>query len=386
MLPERLSNNLCSLVPKKDRFTFTAELHYDKKGRLIDKSFYPSIINSNERMTYTSVSKILVDRDGREREKYDYLVESFEIMEELCGILREGRMKRGTLDFDLPEPEVLLDLQGNPEAIIRAERNLAHIIIEEFMIAANEAVASHIEALGIASLYRIHEKPDSLKIEELRPVFNAFGIKIKKSGPKVFHSILKQIKGSAEESLLHILLLRSLKQAKYSTDNIGHFGLASKSYTHFTSPIRRYPDLIVHRILRDSLNRDKLSRKKTEHLEKLLPDIAAHSSRTERTADEAEREIVNAMRVWFMKDKVGNEYEGIVSKISSQGMRIQLKDFFIEGFLHVSSMTDDYYRFDEKNYRLTGRRTKHKFTISTQVTVRIERVDTEEREILLGLV
>lgn len=386
MLPEKLSNNLCSLVPKKDRLTFTAEIHYDKKGAVTDKSFYPSVINSNERMTYSSVKKILVDRDTEEREGYKHLIDGLEIMEELCGVLRTVRMKRGSLDFDLPEPEVLLDLQGNPEAIIRAERNLAHMMIEEFMIAANEAVATHLETLGVPSLYRVHEKPDSLKIEELRPVFSAFGIKIKKSGPKVFHSILKQIRGSAEESLLHVLLLRSLKQAKYSTDNIGHFGLASKSYTHFTSPIRRYPDLVVHRMLRASIGRNKLNSREIKHLEKLLPDIATHSSKTERTADEAEREIVSAMRVWFMKDKVGNEYEGVVSKISSHGMKIQLKDFFVEGFLHVSSMTDDYYRFDEKNYRLTGRRTKNRFVIGMQVTARIERVDTEEREILLGLV
>ncbi len=386
MLPERLSNDLCSLVPKKDRLTFTAEMHINKMGHITEKKFYPSIINSNERMTYSSVSMILTDNDKEEREKYEYLLGSLETMEALSEILRKERIKRGSLDFDLPEPEVLLDIRGRPEAIIRAERNLAHMMIEEFMIVANEAVASHLEKLGVPAIYRVHEKPDESKIEDLKPIFRSFGLNVKKRGSAVFHSILRQVKGSAEETLLHILLLRSLKQAKYSTENIGHFGLASKSYTHFTSPIRRYPDLIVHRILRESLGKEKLSKKLISYLEKNLPEMASHSSKTERTSDEAEREILNAMRVWFMKEKVGSEYAGIVSNITSQGLRIRLKDFFVEGFLHVSSMADDYYRFDEKNYRLIGRRRKKTFTVGKEVNVRIERVDIEARDILLGLV
>ena len=385
MLPEKLSNDLCSLVPRQDRPTFTAEIHFDKSGRNIRKDFYPSIIHSNERMTYTSVRKILVDRDITERQRYGYLLESLETMEELCGILRDKRIKRGSLDFDLPEPEVLLDIQGNPESIIRAERNLAHMMIEEFMIAANEAVASHLEQMKLPSIYRIHEKPDPYKLEELRPVFNSFGLQIKKIDANTFQTVLKKIKGKVEESLLNILLLRSLKQAKYSTDNTGHFGLASESYTHFTSPIRRYPDLVVHRMLRLSLHKNRLSKEKREYFEKLLPEIASHASKTEREADEAEREIVNAMRVWFMKDKIGNEYKGMVSNISANGMKIQLKDFFVEGFVHVSYMPDDYYRFDEKSYRLIGRRRKKTFTIGKEVNVRIERVNIEEREIVLGL-
>jgi ribonuclease R len=386
MLPEKLSNNLCSLVRRKDRLTFTVEMHFDNKGHITNKDFYTSVINSNERMTYTSVKKILSDKDPDEREKYGYLLESFEAMEELCAVLRAQRIRRGSLDFDLPEPEVLLDIQGRPEAIVRAERNLAHMMIEEFMIAANEAVSSHLEEIGVPSVFRVHEKPDTAKLDELRPIFAAFGLKTKQSGSKVFQSILKQIKGTLEESVLNILLLRSLKQAKYSTDNIGHFGLASESYTHFTSPIRRYPDLIVHRILKEVVSRKTLSDKKIQYLDKFLPEITDHSSKTERTAEEAEREIVSAMRVWFMKDKVGDEYAGIITGLTSHGLKIQLKDFFVEGFLHVSSMSDDYYRFDEKNYRLMGRRGKKVFTIGKVVKVRIERVDIEEREILLGLV
>jgi len=386
MLPERLSNDLCSLVPQQDRPTFTVEMHIDRRGHIIKKDFYPSVIHSHERMTYTSVKKILVDNEREERNRYAYLIESFETMEELCEALRSQRMKRGSLDFDLPEPEVLLDIQGKPEAIIKAERNLAHMIIEEFMIAANEAVASHLESMGVPSIYRIHEKPDPAKLDELRPIFKSFNLHFKKADANTFQSLLKKMKGAVEESLLNILLLRSLKQAKYSTDNTGHFGLASDSYTHFTSPIRRYPDLVVHRILRDALTKKKLSHEKRESLEKLLPEIAASSSKTERVADEAERDIVNAMRVWFMKDKVGDEYTGIVSNISSSGLKVQLKDFFVEGFLRVSSMPDDYYRFDEQSYRLIGRRKKKTFSVGKEVQVRIERVDIEAREIVLGLV
>ncbi|MEW6599573.1 MAG: ribonuclease R [Nitrospirota bacterium] len=386
MLPEKLSNDLCSLVPKQDRLTFTVEMHIDRDGQITEKDFYPSTINSNDRMTYTSVKKILVDNDREERERYGYLIESFEIMEELCYVLRKNRIKRGSLDFDLPEPEILLDLKGRPESIVRAERNLAHMIIEEFMIAANEAVASRLEGLGVPSLYRVHEKPDTTKIEELKPIFSSFGLKLKMASSKLFHSILSQVKGTAEESLLNILLLRSLKQAKYSTENIGHFGLASESYTHFTSPIRRYPDLVVHRILKDTLGNNRLSNDMTTYLDKILPDIAVQSSRTERTADEAEREIVSAMRAWFMKDKVGQEYKGLVMNITAYGLKIQLKDIFVEGFLHVSSMADDYYRFDERNYRLVGRRGRKSFVVGQELNVRVERVDIEERDIQLGLV
>ncbi len=386
MLSKKLSNDLCSLLPRTDRFTFTVELNFDRRGELVRKDFYPSVINSNERMTYTSVRKILLDRDPVERKRYEYLLESFDIMQELCELLRDRRIKRGSLDFDLPEPEVLLDIQGRPEAIIKAERNLSHMIVEEFMIAANEAVASYLQDINIPSIYRVHEKPDPSKLEELKPIFKAFGLKTNKPGLHAFHSILRQVKGLHTETLLNILLLRSLKQARYSTENIGHFGLASECYTHFTSPIRRYPDLVVHRILKEALDRKRISDKKRSFLEDILPRIAIHSSRTERVADEAEREVLNAMRVWFMKDKVGNEYKGIISAVSSYGVKVQLKDFFVEGSLHVSSMTDDYYKLDERSYRLVGRRTKKSFTIGTEVNVRVEHVDIEEREIILSLV
>jgi ribonuclease R len=385
MLPQKLSNNLCSLVPKSDRLTFTVEMHFDRKGHLLKKDFYPSIINSNERMTYTSVKQILIDHDRFERKRYDYLLESLELMSELCDLLRHLSRARGSLEFDLPEPEVLLDIQGRPEAIMKAERNLSHMIIEAFMIAANEAVASHLETRGVPAIYRVHQKPDAEKIKSMKDIFRAFGLRIRKPGARAFQKIVRDVKGTDEETLVHLLLLRSLKQARYSPDNIGHFGLASKAYTHFTSPIRRYPDLVVHRILKDSIGRKKISDKKRQYFEKLLPDIAFNSSRTERVADEVEREVVDVMRVWFMKDKIGNEYEGFVTDVTPYGLKVQLRDFFVRGFLRVSYMADDYYRFDEKNYRLVGRHSRKTFTIGKKLRVRIERVDVGEREIVLAM-
>jgi ribonuclease R len=385
MLPQHLSNHLCSLVPRSDRLTFTVEMHFDRKGHVQEKDFYPGIINSNERMTYTSVKRILVDKDPAERKRYGYLLESFELMGELSDLLRKESTKRGSLDFDLPEPEILLDIQGRPEAIMKAERNLSHMIIEAFMIAANEAVALHLELQDIPSLYRIHEKPDTEKIESLARVFKALGVELKKPGPRAFHKIFKAVKGTAEEQLVNILLLRSLKQAKYSTENIGHFGLASKSYTHFTSPIRRYPDLVIHRILKETIGGKRWPEKKRKHFEVLLPEIAFHSSRTERVADEAEREVIDAMRVWFMKEKVGDEYEAMVIDITPYGLKVQLREFFVKGFLRVSNLTDDYYRFDEKQYRLIGRHKRKTFTIGKIIRVSVERVDIDEREIVLAL-
>jgi len=232
----------------------------------------------------------------------------------------------------------------------------------------------------------VHEKPDTAKLDELKPIFKALGYETKRSGAGVFRSILKKAKGTTEESLLNILLLRSLKQAKYSTENVGHFGLASKSYTHFTSPIRRYPDLVVHRILKEVVVHKKLSDRMKQYLNKNLAQIAAHSSQTERTAADAEREIVMAMKAWFMKDKVGNQYEGVVTGINSQGLKIQLKDFFVEGFLRVSSMADDYYRFDEAKYRLIGRRGKKRFALGDEISVRVEKVDVEGRDVDFRLV
>lgn len=386
MLPRELSEDLCSLKPKVDRYAFTAEMDFDRFGNRTDARFYPSIIRSDERMTYTSVRKILIDQDGEERQRYSSLLKDFELMGEFCGILRSMRMGRGSLDFDLPEPEVLLDLQGSPENIIRAERNFAHMLIEEFMIAANEAVAEHLEALELPSVYRIHEEPDPVKMDNILKVIRPLGIfSRKKFAPKDFSGLLRAIQNTPEEETISSMVLRSLKQARYSTVNVGHFGLASESYTHFTSPIRRYPDLIVHRILREVLIKKRLSDRRKEELAALLPDIAFSSSRMERISDDAEREVIDAMRVWFMKDRVGGEYDGKITHVTPYGLRVRLKEYYVEGFLHVSCMTDDYYQFDEKTMRLAGRHTRRSFRIGQELRVRLDKVDMEEREILFGM-
>lgn len=387
MLPKELSEDLCSLRPKVERLAVTVEMEFDKDGERLSSRLYPSIIMSDERMTYTSVKKILVDRDTKEREKYNYLLHEFEIMGELCNTLKDRRLKRGSLDFDLPEPEVLLDIQGNPEAIIKAERNFAHMIIEEFMIAANEAIAEYFESHGVPGLYRIHEEPESTKVDEIISIINSFetlkGRKTIKA--RDLSDLVKQIRGLPEEEIINLMILRSLKQARYSAVNVGHFGLASECYTHFTSPIRRYPDLVIHRILREVLTKKHLSDKRIQELEAILPGIAFHSSRMERQSEEAERAVLNAMRVWFMKDKTGEEFEGKVVSVTPSGLKIRLKEYYVEGFLHVSYMTDDFYRYDEKSQSLYGIHKKKRFSIGKELKVRIDRVDIEEREIILGI-
>lgn len=398
MLPKELSEDLCSLRPKVDRPAFTVEMEFSSQGERLNAKYFPSLIRSDERMTYTLVKKILVDKDPEERGRYDYLLKDFETMEELCNIIKDTRLKRGSLDFDLPEPEVLLDLQGNPEDIIKAERNFAHMIIEEFMIAANEAVAEHLEGLGVPSLYRIHEEPDQIKMEGIMKVVNSLGLnrdashssfrgkkKGKMGSVSDYSDLLREIHGTPAEEIINHMVLRSLKQARYSPVNVGHFGLASECYTHFTSPIRRYPDLVVHRILREVLTGKTLSEARVNELEAILPDVAFNSSRMERQSDEAERSVLNAMRVWFMKDKVGEEFEGKVVSVSPYGLKIRLKDYYVEGFLHVSYMTDDYYQYNEKDLSLIGSHRKKQYTIGKELRVRIDKVDMEEREIVFGL-
>jgi ribonuclease R len=385
MLPKELSEDLCSLNPNVERLAFTVEMEFDLSGVRVSQKFYPSVILSDERMTYSSVRKMLVDKDEEERTRYAGLLGEFELMGRLCEILRGRRLARGSLDFDLPEPEILLDLQGNPEAIIKAERNFAHMIIEEFMIAANEAVAEHLEGLGAPSLYRIHEEPDPMKLDEIMKVVKPLGrIGRKAIRPKDFSELLRSIKGSPAEELINYIILRSLKQARYSAVNVGHFGLASESYTHFTSPIRRYPDLVVHRILREVISRKQPSDKRAKELSTVLPDIAYTSSRMERLSDEAEREVINAMRVWFMRDRVGDEFKGKIVGVTPFGLRVRLDEYYVEGFIHVSYMTDDFYQYNENTMALFGRNTKRTFRIGQELTLRLDKVDMEERELLFS--
>lgn len=383
MLPKELSEDLCSLKPGLERAAFTVELLFDGKGERLNVNFYPSLIKSKARLTYTSVKKILIDKDPTERQRYSSLLPDLELMEELTRLLREKRIERGSLDFDLPEPEVILDIQGRPENIIKAERTFAHMIIEEFMIAANEAVAQYLEVLGVPTLYRIHEKPDPLKMEELSRILKTITGK-RLIRPSQFQALIKEVKGSPHEEIVNYILLRSLKRARYSPENIGHFGLASTCYTHFTSPIRRYPDLVVHRILRDVIS-NRLNDRKMKDLEEILPAIAFHSSRMERLADEAERTVIDAMRVWFMKDRIGEKFKGDIISITPYGLKVRLKDFYVEAFLHVSYMTDDFYIYDQETLTLRGKRKKKIFRIGDEITVRIEKIDEIDKEIIVGL-
>jgi len=385
MLPRELSEDLCSLKPRVDRAAFTVEMGFDRGGARTGARFYPSLIRSDERMTYTSVRKILVDLDEKERQRHGRLLGDLELAGELAGLLRDRRLKRGSLDFDLPEPEVILDATGMPEAVLRAERNFAHMLIEEFMIAANEAVAEFLEARGTPSLYRVHEEPDPEKLGDIAKLATPYLRKGGRLKPDMFHRLLDAVRGRPEEEVMTYLVLRSLKQARYSPENVGHFGLASRCYTHFTSPIRRYPDLVVHRILRESLEGRGLSGRRRGQIEEALPAIAFSSSRRERLAEDAERESLDMFRVWFMKDKVGGEFEGKVVRVMPHGITVRLADFFVEGLLRVSSLTDDFYVFNELSMTLRGRHTGKTFRLGQELTVRVDRVDIEEREIWLGL-
>ena len=382
MLPKQLSEELCSLKPRKKRLAFTVEMDFDTDGNLIDQRFYKSLIESNERMTYTQVKRILIDRDEKLRKRYAPLLEQFELMAELCEILRSRRFRRGSLDFDLPEPEVLLNLRGELEDIIVAERNFAHMIIEEFMIAANEAVAQYLYKLGIPSIYRVHEPPEEEKMLELSRFLSAAGIiRKRRIKPGDLPRIIAKTKDTELSDIVNHIILRSLKQARYLPENLGHFGLASLCYTHFTSPIRRYPDLVVHRILNEVITKGMPGERYVRFLQDNLSSIAFHSSRRERLADEVERTVVDAMRAWLMKDRVGEVFEARVISVNAQGIKIRLCDYYVEGFIHVSDLTDDYYIFDETSLTLRGKRKKRLFQIGSRLRVRLNRVDLKEREV-----
>ncbi|MGD0843025.1 MAG: ribonuclease R [Geobacteraceae bacterium] len=389
MLPEELANGICSLNPDLDRLSVTAEMLFDKAGGVIETAFYPSVIKSSARLTYTAVKKILVDREPRLTATYSLLVEDLRLMEVLALRLMEKRKKRGSIDFDLPEPEIILDLQGGTLDIIRAERNLAHRIIEEFMLAANEAVASFIEARSIPSLYRIHELPDPVRINDFREFIYNFGYEFRMIGEQVppgeLQRLLEQAEGKPEERMINEVLLRCMKQARYAAENLGHFGLAATSYTHFTSPIRRYPDLVVHRILKGVIA-GRLKERELERLTATLPEIASHSSVRERLAMDAEREIVELKKMQFMQDKVGYEYDGFITGVIVHGFFVELVELFVEGMVHVSTLPHDFYRYQEKRHALEGERSRAVFRIGDRVRVRVANVSLEKKQIDFVLV
>src|SRR5262249_46110065 len=380
---------ICSLKPHEDRLTKTVCIELNAKGDLIRSRFFNSVIRSHERMTYTDVRRILVDHDPECLERYQNLVDEFERMQELALLLYEHRRGRGNLDFDLPEAEIVLDLQGLPENIVRAERNIAHRIIEEFMIAANEAVARHLREADFPTLYRVHEGPDQDALEALALFLLSLGYRLpqKKENiePIEIQRLLESGGGRPEERVVNRVLLRSMKQAIYQPENIGHFGLASKCYTHFTSPIRRYPDLIVHRILDRVMDGEKLKPNAREDLFRYLQEAGEHTSERERHAMDAEREMVDLKKAQFMQNRIGEEFTGFINSLANFGFFVELDNFFIEGLVKLSSLTDDDYDYYEKEYIIKGRRQGKKFRLGDNVRVRVARINAFRSEIDFAL-
>jgi len=382
MLPFPLSQGICSLNPQQNRLAITIEMRFTQQGEMISYDIYQSVIQSKARLTYSQVQSVLDNREPAVKSKR--IIAALQLMAELAEILRQRRMKRGSLDFDLPEPKVMLDLLGHTTDIIRAERLFSHRIIEEFMIVANETVAMHLTKKGWPMVYRVHDKPTGEKLVAFTKLIETLGYSfpIKKEYiPKDFQRLLEEVKGTPHEFLVNRLLLRSLKQARYSSYNIGHFGLASDCYTHFTSPIRRYADLVVHRILKKQLEHEKPKSKLIKNLE----SICEYISERERIAMEAEREIIDRLRVQFMTNKIGEEYDGVISGVTGFGFFVELDSVFVEGFVRLSSLHEDYYFFDQRAFALIGKRTRQSFRLGDRVKVKVIDVKPHRREIELHL-
>jgi len=381
MLPQRLSNGICSLHPHVDRLTLSCEMEFDKNAKLIKYNVFPSVIRTVERMTYTNVSKILAGDQAVEA-RYENLVNSFKLMKELAVKLRHNRIQRGAIDFDFLEAKVLVNEQGRAQDIVKRERTIADQMIEEFMLVANETVAEHFHWLQVPFLYRIHEQPDSEKILNFMSFAANFGYVIGAKGksihPRSLQQLLAKIEGTREQMVISKMMLRSMKQAKYDAEMTSHFGLAAQFYTHFTSPIRRYSDLVIHRIIREVLAQgNSLSDQRTEQLHTRMPDIAKQSSERERIAVDAERDTTALKKAEFMLDKVGQEYSGIISGVTNFGMFVELENT-VEGLIRMSDMYDDYYSFHEQHMALIGERTSNIFRIGDSVRIRVMRVNLDE--------
>ena len=321
-------------------------------------------------------------------EEYRALVPSFDLMHELFEVLNARRRRRGSIDFDLPEAEVVVDQAGAIAAIVASERNVAHRLIEEFMLLANETVAAHLEREAMPALYRVHESPDPSRVDEFEEFVASLGYSLAAPAgavhPRHFQHLVDRIRGTPEERPIAFLMLRTMQKARYDSSNLGHFGLAAHSYTHFTSPIRRYPDLVVHRALRE-LRHGHADAERREELEEALPEVARHTSAMERRAQEAERELLQWKKVRFMADKVGDSFDGYITGVTAFGLFVELIEHFVEGLVHVSTLADDYYRFDDQARVLFGERTKRVFRLGDKVRVQVVRVDMERRQVELGI-
>ncbi|WP_457679093.1 ribonuclease R [Thermovibrio sp.] len=388
MLPEKLSNGICSLNPNVDRLTFTCEMEINKKGIVVDYKVYESVIHSKARLTYTIAQKI-IDGDREAREKFPHVVDSLLTMYELAQILYKKRYKRGSLDFDLPEPVVVLNAEGEPVDIYKAERLWSHRIIEEFMIAVNETVAEYMFWTDYPSVYRVHESPDRDKLQEFLNFVRSLGIRVpavkNDVQPKLLQKILEQVEGKPEEKLINYLMLRTMARAKYSPDNIGHFGLASTYYTHFTSPIRRYADLQLHRLVKMA-QRGLFKPESIPAWEEKLEVICKHITERSILADEAERDVIELKKLQFAQNHIGEVFEAVITGVSEQGLFVETIEQVIPGFVHVSNLKNDYYICVPKQYCLVGERSGKVFRIGDRILVKLLSVDVENRKAEFELV
>ena len=388
MLPKKLSNGICSLNPKVDRLTLSCIMEVNRQGKVVNHTIAQSVIKTNERMTYTDVTKILRDNDVELIERYKDLVDDFKAMEELCKILRKKRLDRGAIDFDFEECKIILDEKGKTIDIKPYERAIANRMIEEFMLLANETVAEHMEKLKVPFVYRIHENPDAEKLEKFKAFIYNLGYNDitwgEEVNPKALQWVLDKFKGENEETIISTLLLRSMMQARYSPECAGHFGLAADYYCHFTSPIRRYPDLQIHRIIKEYLNKE-LTENRSKKLVSIVDSAAKQSSEMERVAQEAEREVDDLKKAEYMKDRIGEIFEGMISSVTGFGAFVELPNT-IEGLVHITSFRDDYYIYDEDRLILIGERNKKIYRLGDKLKVLCSKVDILSREVYFEIV
>ncbi|HSP32760.1 MAG TPA: ribonuclease R, partial [Thermoanaerobaculia bacterium] len=399
MLPERLSNGICSLNPRVERLTFSCDIEIDARGRFVDHKIYKSVIRTKERMTYTDVNGIVTrseTRDSRFAEpdesrisdlesRYAYLFPEFDRMLELYQVLRVRRDARGSIDFDLPEANVILGEMGDIEAIVPSERNVAHRIIEEFMLAANEVVATELVLVNQPGIYRVHQQPDQQKLEDLKLILKEFKLQLRGDvediRPGELQRVLKAVAGRPEERFLTNIVLRSMKRAFYSDESLGHFALALKNYCHFTSPIRRYPDLVVHRRLAELVERGALYGERLERVEGAHPLYAAQSSEREKRAEDAEREVLEWKKVIFMRDKVGNEYGGVITGVAPFGLFVDLEEVFVTGMVPVATIGGDFWNFADRDHRLRGDATGRELRLGDHVRIEVKSIDEDRHQI-----